>query len=767
MSWRGRTAIVLLTVVTSVVIYFTGAWFGLYGEEQHYGNIVATSNPEQTVNTERQLKGTVSDAPEKGLETSPLNKQILFGDLHVHTTLSMDAFQNSLPIMQGMGVNPPSDACNFARFCSAIDFFSLNDHAESLTPDRWQKTKESVRQCNAISEDPANPDLVAFLGWEWTQIGSTPDEHYGHKNVVLKDTEEDKVPTRPIAAAGQAFDAMRSANAGALKILGPMLDPANRQEYYNIDKFVRDTKLPELCPKGVDVRDLPSDCIERADTPAELFEKLRQWDMPSVVIPHGTAWGNTAPAGVYWNTQLSQGNHDPDLQTAIEVYSGHGNSEEYRPWRAVDVDENGRLFCPEPTEDFTPGCWQAGEIIRKRCLAEGESEQECDSRAITARGNHVLAGKNGSKTVPGGTADEWQDAGQCTDCFLPTYNHRPGMSAQAALAIRNFNEGEGEEDRFRFGFIGSSDNHSAMAGSGYKEVDRISFTDTHGPSSTWLHNKMRGKVEPLSFSIPLDGTKHIRGSNKERSNSFMFTGGLVGLHAMGRDRESIWASIKRNEVYSTSGPRIMLWFELLNGPEQDNNRGVYGMGQSLVMQETPRFRAKAFGAFKQKPGCPEQTADILGTNELQRLCRGECYNPSDERTPIVRMEVVKITPQVSPDEPLDSVILDTWKTFDCPADGHGCTIEFEDPDFNQGARDALYYVRAIQQATPTINGGTLRCEYDDSGQCRRVNACYSDDRTGADDDCLADSEHRAWSSPIFVDFAGTPLHAAGLLTNMQ
>ena len=94
------------------------------------------------------------------------DKQILFGDTHVHTTNSADAFMYSLPMMHGAsGAYPPAYACDYARFVSQLDFYFLTDHAESFTLEQWRDGIESVRQCNRLAGESSNPDVVAFIGW--------------------------------------------------------------------------------------------------------------------------------------------------------------------------------------------------------------------------------------------------------------------------------------------------------------------------------------------------------------------------------------------------------------------------------------------------------------------------------------------------------------------------------------------------------------------------------------------------------------------------
>lgn len=732
----------LLLAVASAATYLWGINQNWFGEPLHAGKIAEGSVAKQLVIAERVSGQRASIADVGAAE----DKQILFGDLHVHTSFSMDAYLSSLPIMQGEGVHPPADACDFARYCSALDFWSINDHAESITAERWLETKDTIRQCNAVAGDQSNPDTVAFLGWEWTQVGNKPKNNFGHKNIVLLDTAEEKVPARPIAAMGAPLMGMQKAKTGAKKFLLPALDFANRQEYYNFERYIRDSKTP-LCPKGVDVHDLPVDCMEYTDTAAELFEKLHQWGFPNIVIPHGNTVGHHTPQQSTWMNQLTSGNHDPELQTMIEIYSGHGNSEEFRDWENVALDDNGAYYCPGPTEDYTPMCWQAGEVIRKRCLSEGSAAGTCDDRAKLARHYSVKAGHKGFSVVGGSEVEEWGDAGECRDCFLPTSGLFPMTSAQAALAVRNFKAGAGESDRFKFALMASSDTHTARAGTGFKEIGRHNAADVSGPKSEWLSRIMNNMGDPLTSPVALD--PHVEGMARftERSRSFTYTGGLIATHASGRDRQSIWDALQRKEIYGTSGPRILLWFNLLN-----SDAGEVPMGADLTMNRMPKFQVRALGAFKQKPGCPDYAIQGLSSERLEGLCYGECYNPDDERYRIERIEVVKITPQNSPEEPLSQLIDDSWKTFECNDLGQGCVVEFEDADFSSLARDSLYYVRAIQEATPTINGANLRCEYDESGQCIKVNPCYINGRTDYSDDCLSPAEHRAWSSPIFVDY---------------
>ena len=191
---------------------------------------------------------------------------------------------------------------------------------------------------------------------------------------------------------------------------------------------------------------------------------------------------------------------------------------------------------------------------------------------------------------------------------------------------------------------------------------------------------------PAAESVPWvsSGESPLQLFEIERGSAYFVTGGLVAVHSAGRDRDAIWDALQRKEVYATSGRRTLLWFDLIDGGPSS-----VPMGATTTRSETPRFRVRAIGSFEQKPGCPDDVVDALGEARVDHVCLGECYNPSDERRPITRIEIVRIRPQTSADEPLDGLVEDPWRVLPCPADGSGCVVEFADTEFAGSGRDAV------------------------------------------------------------------------------
>ena len=721
-------------------VYSGAMTSGKLGTERSAGTPTGAAVPNAAIIARRDADQSVAPAGE--------NKQILFGDLHVHTTYSTDAFLWALPLNYGKGIHPVADACDYARYCSAIDFWAVADHAEASTPERWAQTKETIRQCQARAGDQSNPDLVSLIGFEWSQVGATPAEHYGHKNVIFLGLEDYEVAARPIAAQGAATDALRT-NAIGFPPIVALADFKNRQDYYDINTFLKNIRDVPSCDPDTPSSELPADCYESAKLPEDLIARLDNQGLDPLLIPHGSSWGFYTPPGTTWDKQL-KAEHQPERFSLIEIYSGHGNSEEFRDYQAITPLSDIAAICPPKQKSYTPSCVRAGEIIEERCLNEGQSEDVCAAKAAEARDAAANMGVPFHLAIEGELPSDWLDAGQCTDCFLPPFNHRPGTSIQYGLAISNFDEA-GDPTRFNWGFIASSDNHRARPGTGYKEVARRLNTESGGvidpkyrkifirdqdekPTSA-VYRKTREELQSLAgFQL----------TELERQSSFWQTGGLAAVHTDGRSREEIWDALQRRETYATSGPRMLMWFDRV-----DASGDKSPMGATVEADDAGVFSVKAVGSYKQKPGCPDFAVEALGEERIADLCAGECYNPSNERNLIERIEIIRIRPQVSQDEHVADLIDDPFITHNCPPNKSGCSFEFTDPDFATGGRDVLYYARAIQEARPTINGDPLRCERDEEGNCIKVNLCYGDWRSG-DDDCTEMKDVRAWSSPIYL-----------------
>src|SRR5690349_1640606 len=131
-----RLAVILGVIVVVLGLGAYALAYGWFGNYWGAGTVEGKRLPDAIL-AERIAGSSDGSAP------ASRAKQILFGDFHVHTTFSMDAFNIALPMVQGEGAHPVADACDYARYCSALDFWSITDHVEGMTHRQWQDTKNS------------------------------------------------------------------------------------------------------------------------------------------------------------------------------------------------------------------------------------------------------------------------------------------------------------------------------------------------------------------------------------------------------------------------------------------------------------------------------------------------------------------------------------------------------------------------------------------------------------------------------------------------
>ena len=567
-----------LTILILISAYYFAFFYNFFGTLETAGKNLNKPYPDYLLQSkiQSQLKHTNTE------------KQIVFGDTHVHSTYSTDAFLWSLKNFNGEGPHLMAEACDYARFCSAIDFWVNTDHAEASTPRKWAETIRAVQNCEAVNKGDRAKDLISFVGYEWTQINpDNKDDHYGHKNVLFLETDDELLPKVPFGAAGYTSGGFRDreglVSAKINMLSASVVDFSNRNRYADFIAFYEEVVAnPDCDPNDMNY----SDCYKSVFTPKDLFSILKTVESDSIVIPHGNTWGYYTPTESSWDKQLLNEMHDPSMQISIEVFSGHGNSEEFRNWTGT-ISQNGIKTCPLPTEDYLPSCWRAGEIIQERCLNNGSSEEICLARAELARQTYIEGGQYGHWSVMGAEPADWLDSGQCKDCFVPAFNMRPNASVQYALALRKF---EGDKiNSFDFGFIASSDNHRARPGTGYKAIDRLVTTEANGPSNEFFYSNIYPKEEKTDIPwevIPseINTASELTMFEAERQSSFFTTGGLAAVHVSKRDREGIWEGFKNKETYATSGPRILLWFDVIN-----SKNGRKPMGSKIEMAENPVF----------------------------------------------------------------------------------------------------------------------------------------------------------------------------------
>jgi len=243
---------------------------------------------------------------------------------------------------------------------------------------------------------------------------------------------------------------------------------------------------------------------------------------------------------------------------------------------------------------------------------------------------------------------------------------------------------------------------------GMKEEQRIGVNPfKFGISaSTDTHNATGGGVEEKTFPGHLgwgDGTpeRRVTYETKIPGNASNNPGGLIGVWAQENTREAIFDSIRAKEVFGTSGPRIKPRFfggwdfdaTLCADPDliaKAYNNGV-AMGNDLPEKNgaAPIFIASAIS----DPGTPQNPGNLL---QRLQIVKGWHDDNGDHH-----QQVFDVAGDKNNGASVD--------LSSCATTGAGfeqlCTV-WRDPDFS-AERNAVYYLRAVEN--PSCRYSTWQC----------------------------------------------------------
>ena len=578
------------------------------------------------------------------VERYPL-KTALYGDLHVHTSWSADAYAGG----NRLG---PNTAYRFARgeevqlqngllakLGAPLDFVALTDHAENFAthlPCTIGGGPEfDTEQCR----DMRSGDLgqQAMLEQAFETAGTRP----GPRSPFCDDNLErclatEKATWLRVQEAASAFD-----DPGTFSTLIGYEFSSLLANFGMLHRNVifRGT---DVTPHAIS----SSDVVNQADFFAQLDEAC-QAPCEVLTIPHNTNFS--------WGKAFALTDEDGSTYTAADIE------------RRARID---RLF--EVTQQKGNSECQIGV---------GMADEDC----------------NFENTWP------VCDDGQGTQCASEPSFLRNALLTGLAMGTEN------GRNPYKLGVIGSTDTHLSDPGNTAREIPaQFSGID-------------------FSFAIKraFEMDHVVIGAIRKIS-----AGGLAGVWAEANTRADIFDALRRREAFGTSGSRIKLRFFAGDyaenmGDTTDAVATAYAngvpMGSDLANLEEPSFWVWA----SQDPSAPtlDRIQVIKGWIEdgvdKQKIwdvaCSGGRSSGEDGKCPATEA----------------SADVET-----CALSGSGASelqTTFTDPDFSP-EQIAFYYVRVFENPS-----------------CRWTTALANEAEVDRPTDVPATVQHRAWSSPIWVN----------------
>lgn len=715
---------------------------------------------------------------------SSIKKQAFFGDLHIHTKLSFDAyFFNS--------INGPREAYRFAkgeqtflpsggdpdtpvreiRIGRPLDFAAVTEHAEQLGT--------FFNICQAQGNVPAgtNPacdvlggfirdnvsvfitgDVPLYLQLVTSAGRNVPSTRTWQDIQAIASAENE--PCKFTTFNGYEFSSNKGGQvlhrnvifAGAtvpadvVSSIPPLPTTDNTNDEWNLFDSLKTTCLDV---KGCDVVTIPHSTNQSDGR----FARAREL--------------NTGLPLARNNATLTQAdaNLRNTLDRLLEIVQHKGASECITGFNKglTGGEESGCGF--EEWKTLCRGTAEDPAECAKVCKGKASDPLFCQVNRLQGSKQSIHAAQACTNTSPGVSTP-----GDCTAPLDYARNVIPeGTALKRKLGV----------NPYQYGFIGSSDTHNGVAG----RTDKSQFAKNSGHGGVlddeppealgrWTCRAQELPTDPVvGFKPPVgtgspDDPANCRDRHFNPVASNFTPGGLAGVWARENTRKEIFAALKRRETFATSGSRMRIRTIASATPFPSNICESLAKGESPIEQGLVDGVPMG-GTLTISKGGPYMVAYAV-------------QDPGGDEPgiPLQKLEIVKTWADSKQDIKQQLITLVENKNApqpasDCSLDYKGpeqmCAV-FEDRNFD-ASTGASYYARALENnacrwTTRMCSAKGVQCDALDKNTgnfptgsrfsgyegCCRISG-EPGNFTG--EFRMITQQERAWSSPIWVEGKNT------------
>ena len=568
----------------------------------------------------------------------PVQTQVYFGDTHLHTNYSFDAFLNNnfsadpdtaYRWAKGQPVIHPYNRAR-VQINTPLDFLVVSDHAEMLGVMR------AIREETIQWED---------LGW-WASL-----KRWWAVRLLNDALDKD---------LGRAFFGRFLPPSAAVAGGDPVLDSNN-----NIGSVAL---FGDTSNTSRDAWQQIIAAAEQHNDPGN-FTSLLGWEWSSL------------PTGVNLHRIVVT----PDGADKASQYIPYGSDQSQYPedlWQWLDdtAQRTGSRFISIPhNSNISKGYMFAETTVKGQPITADYARTRMRWEPLT----EVTQIKGDSETHPEFSPnDEFADF-ETYEYYIQTSENKtavsPGDYVRPALKSGLAIAQTIGVNPYKFGFIGSTDAHSGLA----------------SPEESNFWGKMAKDSTPETKAT-------VQGSPISANGWDMSASGLAAVWATDNNREAIYAAFKRKETYATSGPRMRVqlfagWEFPANAESAENFASIgyqYGipMGGDLTANgaaQAPQFIVRA-------------VKDPLGANlDRVQMVKGWVNTAGEQFETVYDIDWSgERQPDANGKLPPVGNTVDVQTARYTNSIGQAeFASRWSDPDFDPAQR-AFYYVRVLQIPTP-------------------------------------------------------------------